>query len=370
MLLDDPGEGRRFGRWPGVKQTMLEIDASYGEGGGQILRSALTLSAITGKAVRLFHIRANRSKPGLRPQHLLAVRAAGQVCRASVAGDALNSSDVIFEPQCDPTSGNFHFNVSDAVAGGSAGSVTLVTQTLLLPLALAEGRSAVTLMGGTTVPMSPPALYLEKVYLPTLFNMGVRATVDHRVWGFNPTGDGQLSLTVRGGARLCGIRLADPGPLLRVEGVAFVAKLPSHIPQRMANRARSVLKDMGIEARIVPQHVPSPGLGTGLFLCARYEHAQAGFLSLGRIRLPSEAVAEIACRALGAHHRTGAAADSHLGDQLVLPVALAEDPSYVTVSRVTRHLLTNVWVAQQFGFDGVTVEGQEGEPGILRSVAR
>ena len=118
------------------------------------------------------------------------------------------------------------------------------------------------------------------------------------------------------------------------------------------------------------QHVPSPGIGTGLFLCARYERAQAGFLSLGRIRLPAEAVAEIACRALGAHHRTGAAVDPHLGDQLVLPIALAEDASHVTVSRVTRHLLTNVWVAQQFGFDGVTVEGQEGKPGILRSVVR
>ncbi|MCD6285923.1 MAG: hypothetical protein J7M39_08435 [Anaerolineae bacterium] len=105
---------------------MLEIDASYGEGGGQILRSALTLSAITGKAVRLSNIRANRSKPGLRPQHLLAVRATGQVCSASVTWDALNSSDVTFEPQCHAASGNFHFNVSDAVVGGPAGSVTLV----------------------------------------------------------------------------------------------------------------------------------------------------------------------------------------------------------------------------------------------------
>ncbi len=349
---------------------MLEIDASYGEGGGQILRSALTLSAITGKAVRLFRIRANRSKPGLRPQHLLAVRAAAQVCCASVVGDVLESSDVTFEPQSGPASGNFHFDVSDAVAGRSAGSVTLVSQTLLLPLALASGQSAVTLMGGTTVPMSPPALYLEKVYLPALFDMGVRATVDHRVWGFNPAGGGELALAVRGGARLRGISLVDPGPLLRVEGVAFAARLPSHIPQRMTNRARSVLQDMGIEARIVPRHVPSPGLGTGLFLCARYEHTQAGFLSLGRIRLPSEEVAEIACRAFGAHHRTGAATDPHLGDQLVLPVALAEGPSHVTVSRVTRHLLTSVWVARQYGFDGVTVEGQEGEPGVLRSVAR
>jgi RNA 3'-terminal phosphate cyclase (ATP) len=100
---------------------MLEIDASYGEGGGQILRSALTLSAVTGKAVRLFNSRANRSKPGLRPQHILAVRAAGQVCHASVTGDALNSSDVTFEPQSDPASGNFHLNVSDSSLRSASG---------------------------------------------------------------------------------------------------------------------------------------------------------------------------------------------------------------------------------------------------------
>jgi RNA 3'-terminal phosphate cyclase (ATP) len=219
------------------------------------------------------------------------------------------------------------------------------------------------------VPMSPPTLYIEKVLLPTLFEMGVRASVDHRIWGFYPRGDGELTVSVRGQTRLRALDVADPGELARVEGVAFAARLPAHIPQRMTNRARNILRDLDLNPHIVPEIVSSPGVGTGLFLCARYERMQAGFLSLGRLGLPSEEVAEIACRALVAHHRTHAAADPHLADQLVLPFALAEGVSHVTVSRVTRHLLTNVWVAHQFGFDHLHVEGDLGRPGLLYTVA-
>ncbi|MBN1250040.1 MAG: RNA 3'-phosphate cyclase [Anaerolineae bacterium] len=344
---------------------MLEIDGSHGEGGGQILRSALALAAVTGRPVHLTRIRANRSKPGLRPQHLTAVLAMAEVCEADTEGAELGSQELTFAPQAQPAAGDYRFAVADAAAGGSAGSVTLILQTLLLPLALAEGPSEVTLLGGTTVPMSPPALYVDKVLLPTLFEMGLRASVDHRIWGFYPRGDGELTASIRGGTHLRGLDLTDPGGLVRVEGTAFAARLPSHIPQRMANRARNILHDLEIATHIVPEHVSSPGVGTGLFLCARYERAQAGFLSLGRLGLPAEEVAEIACRALVEHHRTSAAADPHLADQLVLPFALAEGPSRITVSRVTRHLLTSVWVAQQFGFDWVRVEGEVGRPGLL-----
>lgn len=347
--------------------TPLHIDGSHGEGGGQILRSALTLSAITGQPVRLTDIRANRSKPGLRPQHLTAVLAVAEISGAEVEGAELGSQALTFAPQHPPEAGRYAFAVADAAQGGSAGSVTLVLQTILLPLALAEGPSELTLMGGTTVPMSPPARYIEKVLLPTLFDMGLRASVDHRIWGFYPRGDGELGVTIRGGAVLQGLARTDPGELQRVEGLAFAARLPSHIPQRMTNRARNNLADLGIDSHIVPQHVSSPGVGTGLFLCARYERAQAGFLSLGRRGLPSEEVAELACRDFVAHHQTHAVADPHLADQLVLPVALAAGRSEITVSRVTRHLLTNVWVAHQFGFDRVTVTGQEGRPGALHA---
>ena len=346
---------------------MLVIDGAYGEGGGQILRSALSLAAITGRSVRLTGIRANRPKPGLRPQHLTAVRAAAEMCHARLEGDTLGSQYLTFEPQAGCSAGSYRFNISDAATGGSAGAVTLVLQTVLLPLALATGSSDVSLLGGTVVPMSPPVAYVEKVTMPTLFEMGLRARLDHRIWGFCPEGGGELVADIRGDTQLRGYDFLERGDLLRVEGVAFASKLPSHIPQRMTNRARSILKDAGLEAHIVPEHVKSPGTGTGLFLCARYEYAQAGFLSLGRLRLPSEEVAEIGCRALLEHHRTDAAADPYLGDQLVLPFVLAGGGSRASVSRITRHLLTNVWVAQQFGFGNVSVAGEVGQPGVLQS---
>ena len=349
---------------------MLLIDGAHGEGGGQILRSALSLAVVTGTPVHLTRIRANRSTPGLRPQHLTAVRAAAGLCKAHLEGDALGSQDLLFEPQQPCAAGSYVFDVADAAMGGSAGAVTLVLQTVLLPLALAPGPSEVGLLGGTTVPMSPSATYIEKVYLPSLFEMGVRARLDHRTWGFYPMGGGEVTVEIRGDTQLRGHDFAERGDLLRIEGLAFASKLPSHIPQRMVNRARAILTGADVETHIVPEHVRSPGTGTGLFLCARYETAQAGFLSLGRLKLPSEEVAEIGCRAFLDHHRTGAAVDTHLGDQLVLPFALAKGPSRATVSRVTQHLLTNVWVAQQFGFDSVTVTGDLGASGLLQAEGR
>jgi RNA 3'-terminal phosphate cyclase (ATP) len=344
---------------------MLEIDGAYGEGGGQILRSSLTLAMMTGQAVRLVNIRASRSKPGLRPQHLTAVRAAVAVCGAEVEGNTPGSETLVFAPQYPAEPGSYHFDVNEAATGGSAGAVALILQTILLPLALAAGASEVNLSGGTAVPMSPPVIYLDRVYLPTLFEMGLRAKLVHRLWGFMQGGGGEAEVQIRGNARLQALNLSERGALIRVEGLAFAAKLPSHIPQRMTNRARALLTDAGIENRIIPEHVPSPGLGTGLFLVALYEEAQAGFLSLGRRGLSSEDVAEIGYRALMEHHLTGAACDPYLADQLVLPFVLAAGESRATISRITRHLLTNVWVARQFGFAETVVEGVMGEPGVL-----
>ncbi|MDF1512332.1 MAG: RNA 3'-terminal phosphate cyclase [Anaerolineae bacterium] len=346
---------------------MLVLNGAYGEGGGQILRSALTLSMLTGEAFRLENIRANRSKPGLRIQHLTALHAAANLVNAIVDGDKLGSEVLEFAPQRLIRSGTYQFDMESAASMPSAGSVTLVLQTLLLPLALAPGTSTLTLRGGTTVPMSPPALYIEKIYLPVLFGMGMRVKFIQKLWGFNPGGGGEISVTIKGRDTLHGLELVERGELVRVEGLAYASKLPSHIPQRMTNRARSILKAWGFQTQISPEHVPSSGLGTGLFLCARYQRVVAGFNTLGRKRLPSEEVAEMTCRDLLAHHRTGAVVDPYLADQLVLPFAVAQGESCASVSRVTQHLLTNVWVTQAFGINHVSVQGDEGEPGMLVS---
>ena len=346
--------------------TTRHIDGSHGEGGGQILRSALTLAAITGDTVCLENIRANRSKPGLRPQHLTAVRAAAAICNAQLTGAELNSQTLTFAPQTPTQAGNYFFDVNDVASSGSAGAMPLVLQTILLPLALADGPSRLILRGGTAVPMSPPAPYLEHVYLPTLFEMGVQARMAHRLWGFYPQGGGELDVEIAGHATLRPLDLTERGTPERVDGAACVAKLPSHIPQRMSDRARALLSQAGLpRVSIEPQHITSPGTGAGLFLTAHYAQSRAGFSALGRRGLPSEEVAELACRALLDHHRTGAAVDPHLGDQLVLPFVLAQGVSRAAVSRVTQHLLTNVWVAVHFDLPAARVTGEEGQPGTL-----
>lgn len=344
---------------------MVTIDGSHGEGGGQILRSALTLAALTGTPLRVERIRAGREQPGLRPQHLTAVRAAAALCAAGLQGAAIGSTALTFVPQRPVQAGEYTFDVTEAADGGSAGAVTLILQTVLLPLALAAGPSRVTLRGGTDVPWSPPSFYVERVYLPTLARLGVTARMTVRRWGFYPRGGGELTVEIEGGARLHGADLGERGALVEVEVIAYVAQLPSHIPQRMGDRARSLLQALAVPVRVEPRHVPAASPGAALFLLARYEKALAGFAALGRQGLPSEAVAEAAGRDLLAHHATGAAVDPHLADQLVLPFVLADGPARATTSQVTRHLLTNTWTAGHFPLPAAHTEGSEGQPGWL-----
>ena len=351
---------------------MVVIDGSYGEGGGQVLRSALTLAALTGQPTRIEHIRAGRSRPGLRPQHLTAVRAAAAVCEARLEGDELGSQTVTFEPAGPPASGSYTFDVAAVTRGGSAGSVALLVQTVLLPLALAKGDSRLTLRGGTHVPWAPPASYLEHVFLPLLERMGVGAQLDLVRWGFYPAGGGEIQVRVEGRAKsLCPIALTGRKELQRIWGTAAVMNLPAHIPQRMADRARNVLAGAGLRARVEPLRLRGAGPGAGIFLFAEYtawptgEAVAVGFTAYGRKGLPAERVAEDACEQLLLHHRSGAPADSHLADQLVLPMALADGESRVRTPQVSQHLLTNIWVVRRFLARDVRVEGEMGAPGTL-----
>ncbi len=344
---------------------MVVIDGSYGEGGGQVLRTALTLATLTGQAVRVERIRAGRKNPGLQPQHLTAVRAAAAICAAHLEGDELDSQTLIFIPTASPRPGEYAFDVTEAARGGSAGSVGLILQTVLLPLALAKGPSYLTLRGGTHVPWAPSASYLEHVFLPVIAQMGLHAQVNLVRWGFYPAGGGEAHVQIEGNARLQPIHLTERGALRRVWGIAAVTNLPAHIPQRMANRAHNVLAEAGIQAQVEARRLNGDGPGAGIFLFAEYTHITAGFTAYGRQGLPAERVAEAACTELLAHHRTGAPADPHLADQLVLPTALAAGESRIATSRVSQHLLTNVWVVRQFLTRALEIEGKEEAPGAL-----
>jgi RNA 3'-terminal phosphate cyclase (ATP) len=348
---------------------MIAIDGSYGEGGGQVLRTCLALSAITGQPVHIEKIRAARRKPGLKPQHLTAVRAMAKVCNAQVEGAKLNSQSVGFAPGSAPEAGTYTFDVAQAAKGGSAGSVSLILQTVLLPLALAEGRSELTLRGGTHVAWSPAFDYIKRVYLPILARMGVQAKVSIRNWGWYPIGGGEVRGTVVGKGRestLACLDLHVRGELLRVLGVSASSNLPKHIRTRQERSALQVLRCNGVNARVDAIDAPSKGQGTVVFLWSTFENAIAGFTSLGERGKPAERVAEEAARDLLEHLGSDAALDPYLADQLVLPMALAAGSSRLGTQRVTQHLLTNAWVVNQFLPGCVSVDGKEGEPGLCR----
>ena len=338
---------------------VLTLDGSYGEGGGQILRTALSLSAVTARPFRLTSIRAGRRNPGLLPQHLSAVRAAATISGAAVSGDRLGSTELSFSPTYRPRSGSYTFDVAETAQRGSAGSVSLILQTLLVPLALAESASTVVLRGGTHVQWSPSFDDLVNAYFPALRRIGFRIDAELRRWGWYPVGNGEISCEIgidRGAPRLNPIQVLDRGPLRQVAGTAVAANLPAHIPQRMVDRARASLGDLGVPVNILPQRVTAAGPGAGIFLVAEYENMAASFSGYGRLGKPSEAVADEAVAAFREHHASEGAVELHLADQLLLPLSLAAGISTFTTPRSTSHLMTNAWNIGQFAIADISIE--------------
>ncbi|MBN1177902.1 MAG: RNA 3'-phosphate cyclase [Anaerolineae bacterium] len=344
---------------------MVSIDGAAGEGGGQVLRSALALSALTGQTTDFQNIRAGRATPGLQPQHLTAVYAAAAVCGAQTTGVELNSPALHFAPTHPARPGDYVFDVSSITGKGSAGSVGLVMQTVLLPLAAAPGDSHLLLRGGTHVPWAPSMHYLQSVFLPTLASMGVAADIELTQWGFYPAGGGAVRVSVQGQSQPRAITLTERGALKRIWGVGVVSNLPAHIPQRMVNRARNLLNEAGLKTDLEPLRVRGDGPGAGIFLVAEYEGARAGFTAYGKQGLPADQVAQAACDALLAHHHTGAPVDPYLADQLILPMAVAQGTSHIVTSRITNHLLTNVATVQSFLPVVARIDGALGRPGTV-----
>lgn len=328
----------------------LVIDGSHGEGGGQILRTALGLAALSGRPVHVEKIRAGRTNPGLAAQHVTSIRAAAALCGALVEGDALGSVRLDFTPRHPVRAGHYAFDVAAAREGGSAGSATLVLQTVLLPLALADGESRVTVDGGTHMAWSPSFDYLQTVWLPAMAPLGIRAALAMERSGWFPVGQGRIRADIAGRAGpSAACDLASRGELLDVSGRAIAANLPSHIPQRIADRCSALLAGLRCPVSIEPLRLRAACAGAGLFLTARYETLCCGFSALGARGKPSETVAEEAAASLLDHRRSGAALDEHLGDQILVPLAMAAAPSRYTVERISRHLETNAWVLETFG---------------------
>src|SRR5438552_1305362 len=317
---------------------MIELDGSYGEGGGQILRTSLALSLLTGQSFHLTNIRAGRAKPGLQPQHLMSVRAAAEIANAQLRGASRDSTDLVFEPGL-VSSGSYHFAI------GTAGATGLVLHTVYLPLALRGIEpSELILEGGTHVPASPCFHFLDTTWRAYLDLLGIQVRLRLSRLGFYPRGGGRVDVTVQPSSRLKGMHLIERGQPKTVMGISAVAGLPVDIARRQARRAVHRLRETGLDVDI-REETWSGGPGTVLTLTLDAQPASTMFFGLGALGKRAERVADEAVDQLLDYLAAApAAVDPHSADQIVLPLAMAKGTSQFTVTAVTSHLLTNIAV--------------------------
>jgi RNA 3'-terminal phosphate cyclase (ATP) len=338
--------------------TLIQVDGAVGEGGGQILRAALSLAAATGQGFEMTRIRAGRTRPGLRPQHVAAARAMAMACGARLGGAFDGSPDLRFEPG--PLSGgDFRFDI------GTAGAATLVLQTLLPPLATAGSASRVAVTGGTHVPRSPSYHYLARHWAQVVEGLGIHARLHLEKAGFHPKGGGELRAAVTPWTRPASLSLEERGPLREVRGVSGAGRLKGDVAQRQRDAAQALLwEQRRIEASWELVDMPAASPGSFLMVEALFEGSRGAFSLLGERSLRAEVLGERAARLLLRFLEAEGAVDPHLADQLAVPLALAGGGGRVTTPEVTSHLETVAGVVSRFGIEARTW-GRRGGPGGL-----
>lgn len=334
------------------------IDGSYGEGGGQILRTSLSLAALTGRPLKLVNIRGKRKKPGLRPQHLTGVKACAAVSGAKVADARLGKQNLTFKPK-EISGGSYNFRIP------TAGAATLVLQAILPPLWKAKGESSLLVGGGTHVPWSPPFHYLAEVFVPTLDRLGFTGEIQISRWGWYPKGGGEIEASLRSCNPSGSIILDRPFKLKRVTGISASSRLPEHVRVRQKRQLLLRFEKAGIDAEIGLMDVPALNPGSLVFLCAQGGESVAGFSSLGARGKRAERVADEAANALFQFLDSEAALDHYLADQILIYLAITPGEHRFTTSKITRHLLTNTWVIEQFLPVHFEVKGGVGEAGTV-----
>jgi RNA 3'-terminal phosphate cyclase (ATP) len=326
---------------------LIRIDGSYGEGGGQIIRTAVALSAVTGTEVTISNIRSNRPKPGLKAQHMSAIRTAADMTGARISGLKFGSTELTFSPG-DISGGHYNIDI------GTAGSITLLLQCLIPVASAAQEPVSLDITGGTDVAWSPPIDYMAHVLLPVLASMGLKCNIRLQRRGYYPRGGGRVTAVIHPSA-LRALELDKETDTKKedemekekepctVSGISHSSNLPPHVMQRQADAATAALEKAGYSSSIDTWAANSPSTGSGITLWCGH----AGGSALGKRGLPAEKVGKAAAGEIITELGSWAAVDVHLADQLIPYMGLAGVGSF-TVREVSGHTRTNIWVVEQF----------------------
>ena len=336
---------------------MIEIDGSYKEGGGAIVRNAVALSALTLKPIHIINIRSNRPKSGLMPQHFNAVKAVAQLSGAKCDKLNIDIREISFKPDS-IKGGKFEVDIK------TAGSITMVLQAFMIPAAFTESPVEITIKGGTDVRWSPPVDYLQNVTLKILKTMGYNAEINVKRRGHYPRGGGIVTVKIKPVKSLNPLKLNDL-EIDRIKGISHAVKLPEHVAVRQAESAEKLLKVNGFEAEIEIEHLDNTsGPGSGIVLWSE-GNSRVGGSAIGERGLRAEKVGEMAAKELLYHISKGAALDKYMGDQIIPYMAIAGN-SEVKTGELTLHAVTNIYIVERLLGKKFGVDGEVGEIAAIK----
>jgi len=319
---------------------LLKIDGSYGEGGGQILRSASALSTLMKEPVEINDIRANRPIPGIRPQHHTAISCIKAICKGTAEGLSIGSSKLTFLPgEIQP--GEYNFNI------GTAGSINLVFQTCILACLKTPKPITIRLIGGTDVKWAPTWDYFSQVFLPMIEKMGVKTEAQLIKRGYYPKGGGEAKLTIHPVDKLKSLKLEEEN-YSNIEGIVHSANLPEHISRRMKHAALKIAVKNNIRSYIQVENAISLSPGTGITLWCKSDNTILGATSLGEKGVAAEKIGENVANQLIKDIRTKATVDRYIIDQILPYMVLADGESICIVRELSTHTQTNMWIINQF----------------------
>ncbi|MEN3037649.1 MAG: RNA 3'-terminal phosphate cyclase [Candidatus Kryptonium sp.] len=323
-----------------TSQEIIQIDGSYGEGGGQVLRTSLALSVLFSKPFEMINIRANRPNPGIQAQHLKAIEASAVISDAIVEGAKHKSSWIRFYPN-KIKSGNFRFDI------GTAGATSLVLQTLYLPLSFADGTSNLTIIGGTHVSWSPTFDYIKNCWIYFMEVLGLKIKVELKRAGFYPHGGGEIRALINPVAEIKPLNLIDRGKLLKIQIYSAHTNLSDEVAKRQAKAAERILKNYG-EVETIIDELVSYSKNTTIAITGIFENSVCCYTNLGEKGKRAEVVAEEACENFLKFINTDSTIDEYMADQILLPLSIASGVSEFTTPKITEHLKTNMDIIKKF----------------------